>query len=194
MKLDIRGRHVEMSEALEERVETRLNDIFEKYFGDAITANVVFSKDGPMFHAQVSSHVGRGIEMEADADAGDAYTAFDEAAEKLAKRLRRHKRKIKNHRIDENDQTARASSYILAAPSEDTPLDDEDDVIASPRLIAEKKTEIKRLTVSQAVMHLDLEEASALMFENISNNSINMVYRRADGNISWVDSGSIPAS
>ena len=192
MKLDIRGRHVEMSEALEERVETRLNDIFEKYFGDAITANVVFSKDGPMFRAQVSSHVGRGIEMEAEADAGDAYTAFDDAAEKLAKRLRRHKRKIKNHNIDEGDQAARAKSYVLEAPSEDKPLDEEDDVVTSPLLIAENQTAIKRLTVSQAVMHLDLEEASALMFHNISNESINMIYRRPDGNISWVDSGSIP--
>ncbi|MGB0843956.1 MAG: ribosome hibernation-promoting factor, HPF/YfiA family [Alphaproteobacteria bacterium] len=193
MKLDIRGRHVEMSAALEERVETRLNDIFEKYFGDAITANVVFSKDGPLFHAQVASHVGRGIEMDAEANAGDAYTAFDEAAEKLAKRLRRHKRKIRNHKVDESDMALRAASYVLAAPSEDTPLDDDSDVITSPLLIAENQTSIKRLTVSQAVMHLDLEESSALMFHNISNDSINMVYRRADGNIGWVDSGSIEA-
>lgn len=192
MKLDIRGRHVEMSEALEQRVETRLNDIFEKYFGDAITANVVFSKDGPLFHAQVASHVGRGIEMDAEANAGDAYTAFDDAAEKLAKRLRRHKRKLRNHKTDESDMALRAQSYVLEAPSEDNPLDDDADVITSPLLIAENQTSIKRLTVSQAVMHLDLEEASALMFHNISNDSINMVYRRSDGNVGWVDSGSIP--
>lgn len=191
MKLDIRGRHVEMSEALETRVESRLNDIFEKYFGDAITANVVFSKDGPMFHAQVASHVGRGIEMEAEADAGDAYTAFDDAAEKLAKRLRRHKRKLRNHKTDESDMNLRAQSYVLEAPSEDKPLDDEEDVVTSPLLIAETKTAIKRLTVSQAVMHLDLEENSALMFHNLSNDSMNMIYRRPDGNIGWVDAGNV---
>ena len=175
-------------------VEDSLSRILGKYFGHAIDVGVTLGKEGHRFRAQIAAHVGRGIQLRAHGEAEAPYPAFDDAADHLAKRLRRHKRRLRDHH---NDATAEAEvlmaqQYVLAGPSDDEPEAD-DAAPAGPDgapdavIIAEITTEIPSLTVEQAVMRMDLADLSALMFRNSSHSGLNMVYRRADGHIGWVD-------
>jgi hypothetical protein len=151
---------------------------------------VTFSKEGhgkPRTRAHISIQIGKNIMVVADAVETDAYASFENAAEKIGKQMRRYKRRLRDHheRQDEDSeaQSERATDYVLAAATEqDTAQTDE-----NPVVIAEMTTDILTLAVSDAVMRLDLSGQPALLFRNASNNEINMVYRREDGNIGWVD-------
>ncbi len=185
MRLIIEGHQVQMSPALNERVETTLDGIFEKYFGDAVSAQVLFRRSGQGFAASLDTHVGKHIHLASEGKAGDAYSAFDLAATRLAKRLRRHKRKLRDHHADlDQRKIDKAKSFVLAAAPEEEP---ETPATEAPTIIAETPTWIPTLSVAEAVMHLDLSDQPALMFRNASHLGLNMIYQRADGHISWVD-------
>jgi hypothetical protein len=136
----------------------------------------------------VAVHIGRGIQIQAQGDADEPYPAFDTAAEHLAKRLRRYKSRLRDHhkRSGPTAETLLARQVILAADDSDRELA-EDDVAGSPAVVAEMTTEIASLTVSEAVMRMDLADQPALMFRNSSHDGLNMIYRRSDGNIGWID-------
>jgi ribosomal subunit interface protein len=194
MNLTVNGKGIDVGEALRAHVGEGLDRMFEKYFSNPIEATVTFSKQGYRFHATISVHVGRGILMQAEDDGGDAYAAFDITAETISKRLRRHKRRLRDHHRAETDSYA-ARQFVLAADiGEEMVVDaaDSADGHAAPVIVAELEADIPTLTVGEAVMRLDLAETQAMLFHNRAHGGLNMVYRRNDGNIGWVDPASKP--
>jgi ribosomal subunit interface protein len=189
MNLTVNGKGIDVGEALRAYVAEGLEKVFEKYFSNPIEATVTFSKQGYRFHVTISVHVGRGILMQAEDDGGDAYAAFDIAAETISKRLRRHKRRLRDHHRVPSDSYA-ATQFVLAADvGDETALDGLDGANGAdhPVIVAELEADIPTLTVGEAVMRLDLAETQAMLFHNRAHGGLNMVYRRNDGNIGWVD-------
>jgi len=192
MKIALTGRHLEVGEALRRHVEDRLNDGVAKYFGHAIESHVVVAQEASEIRADIQVHVGRGILVQGHGQADDAQVAFDLALERISKRLRRYKRRLRDHRkagSGRREDVLRAQQYILAGPSlgAEEEDDEEDEEDSRPVVIAEMTTEIERMTVGEAVMRLDLAGDAAIVFRNAAHGGLNVVYRRADGNLGWVD-------
>jgi ribosomal subunit interface protein len=192
MNLTVNGKGIDMGEALRTHVADSLDRVLDKYFSNPIDATATFSKQGHLFKVQISVHVSRGIVMQADGEGADPYLAFDGAAETVAKRLRRHKQRLRDHHREPNDSYA--AKYFVLADAESEASAPEADGIEAPAVIAEMEADIPTLTVSQAVMRLDLAGLSAMMFHNRAHGGLNMVYRRGDGNIGWVDPALKPGS
>jgi len=189
MNLTVKGKNIDVGDALKSHVAESLDKIFGKYFGDPIESTVTFSKQKYFFVAQVSVHVGSRILLQSEAEAEQPYTAYDLAAEHLVRRLRRYKNKLRDHHRTEI-KTLRAAQYVLAAGEEELPeASSEHNHEASPIIIAEMHTDIPMLSVSEAVMHFDLANHQAMLFLNKAHGGLNMIYRRQDGNIGWVDPG-----
>jgi ribosomal subunit interface protein len=197
MQLSVTGKQIEIGEALRRHVEGSLGSILEKYFKTAIEAHVIVSKEAHLSRAEISIHIGRGIVVNARATASEAYLAFDAAAERLAKQLRRYKRRLRDHHAKGREPAGageRAMDYVLApieeeeaeaaAEGEETETDGAN---GAPAVIAEMSTELPSLTVGEAAMRMDLAEAPVLLFRNRSHGELNLVYRRSDGNIGWID-------
>jgi ribosomal subunit interface protein len=195
MQLTVTGKQVDVGNALRRHVEVALETLLGKYFGTAIEAHAVFAREAHLIHAEISLHIGRGIVVNSSAVASDHYPAFDAAAERLAKQLRRYKRRLRDYHGKARapaEPGEMARSFVLA-PVDEEALDEEpvggeagaDD--ASPVVIAEMSTELPRLTVGEAAMRLDLANAPVLLFRNRTHGELNLVYRRGDGNIGWID-------
>jgi ribosomal subunit interface protein len=185
MNLTVKGKNIDVGDALRTHVSEALDHGIGKYFGNPIEATVTFTKESHLFVTDLSVHIGRNIQMHAESSADQAYIAFDRAMEHLTKRLRRHKRRLRDHHRAEIE-SFRASQYILA-PQEDEVDAHQANGSDAPAVIAEMQTEIPTLTVGEAVMRLDLSDLKAIMFLNRAHGGLNMVYRRNDGNIGWVD-------
>lgn len=195
MQLSVKGRHVDTGDAFRQYAYDRLSGILDKYFGDAIEASVTLSKDSFLFRAALSIHVGRGLLLQATGEAQDVHPAFDMAADRLAKQLRRYKRRLRDH--GRTPATAAdvlpAQQYILAPEnaSEEAAAEELDGQETmngdQPLVVAEMQTDVPNLTVGEAVMRMDLADQPALLFQNRAHGGINMVYRRNDGNIGWID-------
>jgi ribosomal subunit interface protein len=184
MQLTVRGKQIDVGDALRTHVSDALTSTTAKYFNNAIEANVVFSRNAHLIRSDLSVHVGRNILLQSNAEAESPYHAFDAAANKLAKRLRRYKRRLRDHHNGDSQPSLAAQSYILEAESEEIHEGEEP---TQPIVIADVSTTIESLTVLQAVMRLDLGDLPALMFRNQALGRLNMVFRRPDGNIGWVD-------
>jgi len=187
MQLTVTGKQVDTGDGVRRYVEASLSTILEKYFKTAIEAHAVFSKEAHLSRAEVSIHIGRGIVVNAGASASEPYAAFDMAAERIGKRLRRYKRRLRDHHAkarEPADASERAMAYVLAPVIEEA---EEEGIGGGPAVIAEMSTELPSLTVGEAVMRMDLAEAPVLLFRNRSHGELNLVYRRADGNIGWID-------
>jgi ribosomal subunit interface protein len=200
MQLSVTGKQTEIGEALRRHVEGSLGSILDKYFKTAIEAHVIVSKEAHLIRAEISIHIGRGIVVNARAAASEAYLAFDAAAERLAKQLRRYKRRLRDHHAKGREPASElATDYVLAPIEEDEAEPEEQreeaegeeaetgDVNGAPAVIAEMSTELPSLTVGEAAMRMDLAEAPVLLFRNRSHGELNLVYRRTDGNIGWID-------
>ena len=198
MQLSITGKQTEIGEALRRHIEGSLGSILDKYFKTAIEAHVIVSKEAYLSRAEISIHIGRGIVVNARASASEAYLAFDAAAERLAKQLRRYKRRLRDHHAKGREPAGaseRAMDYVLAPIGEEegegAQAEGEEvgtgGANGAPAVIAEMSTELPSLTVGEAAMRMDLAEASVLLFRNRSHGELNLVYRRADGNIGWID-------
>jgi len=190
MHITVAGKQIDVGDALRLHAEAALEDIADKYFGNAIEAHVVFSREAHLIRCDLQVHVGRGILVRSEDEADDAYLAFDGAAERIGKRLRRYKRRLRDHgRTDERarrDQPGR--TYVLQAEGGDETAEPED-AESQPVVIAEMDTPIPQLSVSEAVMRLDLADLPTLLFHNSARGTLNVVYRRRDGNIGWIDPG-----
>lgn len=186
MQINVTGQQIDVGDALRTHIEDAIADTSEKYFSDAMDATVVLSRESFLTRANISMHVGRGIHVRAHEEADDPYAAFDIALAHLAKRLRRHKRRLRDHHKErESVEAARTAEYVIAPlPDDDTVDDDTGD---NPVIIAENQTSIETLTVSEAVMRMDLADAPALVFRNAKHDGLSVVYRRADGNVGWID-------
>jgi ribosomal subunit interface protein len=190
MQLTVTGKQVEVGNALRSHVESALESLLGKYFGSAIEAHAVFAREAHLIHAEISLHIGRGIIINSHASANDHYPAFDAAAERLAKQLRRYKRRLRDHGNKARAPVERgemAMSFVLAPVDEEDEADDGAVNGVAPVVIAEMSTELPQLTVGEAVMRMDLADAPVLLFRNRSHGGLNLVYRRGDGNIGWID-------
>jgi ribosomal subunit interface protein len=193
MPFRVSGKNIDVGEALRSRINARIAEATAKYFDGGYSGHVTVGKEGFGFRTECVVHLDSGIVLEAEALAADAYASADQAAERIEKRLRRYKRRLKDHapgsdgnptRSTSNDATVDARSYIIAAPNHDT---DEEEADFNPVIIAESTTALKRLSVSEAVMELDLTGAPVVVFRHAGHERINLVYRRPDGHIGWVD-------
>ncbi len=185
MTLRISGKNVDVGDALRTHVTDRIEDALSKYFPGGYTGHVTLSREGTGFKSECTLHLDTGIVLQVSAQDQEPRHSFDNAAEKIEKRLRRYKRKLKDHHLHngQSREAFEAASYVLASPEE------EEEVPAdfNPLVIAETSAKVKTMTVGMAVMELDLSEAPVVMFKNAANGGVNVVYRRADGNIGWID-------
>ncbi|MDJ0949424.1 MAG: ribosome-associated translation inhibitor RaiA [Alphaproteobacteria bacterium] len=186
MQLTVTGKQIDVGQALQGHVEEKLQATIAKYFANPVEIHVVFSRDAHELRADLTVHVGRGITVRGHGRHGDPYGAFDVALDHIGKRLRRHKRRLRSHHKnrDKAVEMIEAQQYVLqSADGEGSDVGGLDEHV----VIAEMTTEIPSLTVEEAVMRMDLEDASQLMFRNSAHGGLNMIYRRRDGNIGWVD-------
>jgi ribosomal subunit interface protein len=194
MTLRISGKSISVGEALRDRVSERTDEVLRKYFDGNYSGHITLSKDGFGFRTDCSLHLDSGVTLEAESNAVDAYASADTALLMIEKRLRRYKSRLKDRSarkahvaaaaLSELDGVALdAPSYVIEAPADD------DEVTSgyNPVIIAEATTSMKRLSVSEAVMELDLTGAACLVFQHGSSGRVNIIYRRSDGNIGWVD-------
>ncbi len=195
MTLRISGKSISVGEALRERVSGRTEEVLRKYFDGNYSGHITLSKDGFGFRTDCALHLDSGITLEADSNATDAYASADQALLMIEKRLRRYKSRLKDRSARKayaasaalaeiEAPTLDASSYIIEAPA----ADGEEEVDGyNPVIIAEATTSLKRCSVSEAVMELDLTGAACIVFQHGGNGRVNIIYRRADGNVGWVD-------
>jgi ribosomal subunit interface protein len=188
MQLSVKGKQIDVGDALRQHVETQLKDIIGKYFNGSLDAHVTFSREAHLFRADITVHAGRGIVLQSNATANEPYPAFDQAAARIASRLRRYKKKIVHlHHENHRQEVAMVASSIVLHGEEH---DREEETHDNPVVVAEMTTPIEVLTVGEAVMRLDLGDLPALMFRNRGHGGLNMIYRRPDGHIGWVDPAS----
>ncbi|HRJ60780.1 MAG TPA: ribosome-associated translation inhibitor RaiA [Azospirillaceae bacterium] len=189
MQLTVKGKQIDVGDALRTHVADSLNSVVGKYFNNSLEANVVFSRDAHLFKADIQVHVGRGILLQSASEATEPYPAFDTACDKLGKRLRRYKRRLRDHHGSDEAADALPARYqvIEAEPEDHSDEHAEDANSLAPLVVAEMQTSIDQLSVSEAVMRMELADRPALLFRNRAHGGLNMVYRRADGNVGWVD-------
>lgn len=206
MQITVSGKQLDLSDALRHRVSSMLETISRKYFGDALEAHVTFSRARSFFTCDINMHAGRGLVLRGEGEAADANAAFDDAAEHIAKRLRRYRRRVNEHARDlaqERDGAEAlepAQHYILQQKDEDEPeagpgaeagMSAAAEPVGTARhfatVVAENPAIIARLTVGEAVMRMDLADQPVVMFRNAVSGQFNVVYRRQDGHIGWID-------
>ena len=185
MDVRVAGHQVDTGESLREHAQRRIAEITEKYFSRSVGANVTFGR-GPNndYTCDIVAPVAQGVVLKASHQARQAEMAFNGAADRIEKQLRRYMRRLKDHQAGEQEQAAfveNASYTIFATPA----ADDED--AAFPTIVAERRVDIPDSSVSDAVMLMDLRNTNALMFRNSATGDYNMIYRREDGNIGWVE-------
>ncbi|MFT9187565.1 MAG: ribosome-associated translation inhibitor RaiA [Acetobacter orientalis] len=202
MHIHVSGKQIDLSDALKHRVNAHLGNLAERYFDKALEADVTFSKARSFFTCDINVHAGRGLTLRGEGEAADANAAFDDAAEHIAKRLRRYHSRVTSHaRTTQKDVAPEIGrSYVLSGTPETprskkgrgataAPPEAYDEQETFPAIIAEHTPDIPQLSVSEAVMRLDLAASSILLFRNRKNQQINVIFRREDGNIGWVDTG-----
>ncbi|MBM3600753.1 MAG: ribosome-associated translation inhibitor RaiA [Alphaproteobacteria bacterium] len=200
MQISVKGKQLDVGDSLRGHVESNLGRSVAKYFNRPIEAQVVFSREAHLLRADISVHAGRGITVQGHGLADDAYIAFDGAAERIVKRLRRHKRRLvdqhhgKARGRDEAVEELQGRAYVLTADGDGGEGAAWETSQGQPAIVAEMPIEIPALTVVEAVMRLDLGEMTAMMFRNRAHGRLNMIYRRPDGAIGWVDPADRPAA
>lgn len=195
MTLRVSGKSISVGEAMRDRVSERTEEVLRKYFDGNYSGHITLSKDGFGFSTHCALHLDSGITLESEAMAADAYASADHALLMIEKRLRRYKSRLKDRSARKQHAASAvlsglngadsldAPSYVIEAPSHD----DEDASEFNPVIIAEATTSLKRFSVSEAVMELDLTGAPVMVFQHGSSGRVNVIYRRADGNVGWVD-------
>ena len=194
MQITVSGKQVDLSDALRTRVGTQLDLIAGKYFDSALEAQVTFSRTRSFFTCDINVHAGRGLQLRGKGEAADANAAFDAAAEHIAKRLRRYRRRVNEHHRDlaNRARPEAARQYVLRQEEESAgaaAADDETVTENYATVIAESQAEISLLSVGEAVMRMDLVDQSVMMFRNSATGEFNVIYRRTDGLIGWIDPG-----
>ncbi|WP_299372192.1 ribosome-associated translation inhibitor RaiA [uncultured Tateyamaria sp.] len=186
MQYQISGKQIDIGDALQTHVRDELGSVVQKYAERPTNANVVFSKSAHEYVCEATVHLSTGLTAQAKAHATEIYAAFDGCSEKMEKQLRRYKRRLKDHHKDRAQpvELSGAASYILAS---DTGSDDSEPESLQPMIVAEMETKIPSLSVGEAVMQMELAGAPVLVFRNEGKDGLNVVYRRDDGNIGWID-------
>jgi len=186
MRYQISGKQIDVGEALQSHVKSELGIVMDKYSQRPTDAHVVFSRDAHTYVCEATVHLSSGLTAQARAQANEVYAAFDACTEKMDKQLRRYKRRLKDHHRARPEPVvfADASSYILAAGEGSDGAEPE---TLQPIIIAEMEARIPALSAGEAVMQMELSNTNVLVFRNERHGGLNVVYRRDDGNIGWVD-------
>jgi ribosomal subunit interface protein len=191
MTLRISGKSISVGDALRGRVSERTDEVLRKYFDGNYSGHITLSKDGFGFRTDCALHLDSGITLEADSNAADAYASADQALAQIEKRLRRYKSRLKDRSARKSHAAAVAvAAATLDAPSYiiEAPADGDDEVNGyNAVIIAEATTSLKRFSVSEAVMELDLTGAACIVFQHGGSGRVNIIYRRPDGNVGWID-------
>jgi ribosomal subunit interface protein len=188
MDIQVTGKNMELGDALRAHVGERLYDGVTKYFDRGGEAVVTFAKERRGVECEMTARLATGVMLATHGEAGDAYGAFDEALDKLEKRVRRYKRRLKNHHAGDRAAPFETAAYYTLAPLE--PENEDETALASdpvPVVVAESQTQLREMTVGAAVMQLDLAESPVIVFKNAAHGRLNIVYRRRDGHIGWID-------
>jgi ribosomal subunit interface protein len=187
MQLSVTGKQIDIGSSLRSYVQNRLTQAVGKYFDRPVDGSVTFSRDGHEYRADCTVHLASGLHLQSQARSTDIYASFDGAAERMEKRLRRYKSRIRDHHNGASRafDASPAREHVIAAPEHDETTIEP--ATLNPVVVSESAMQLRTLTVGEAVMQLDLMEAPALVFRNSAHGEINVVYRRADGNIGWVD-------
>ena len=188
MRIQVAGRQMDVGEALRTRIEADLSTGISKYFSRATDAVVTVGKNGGAGIAvDCTVHLASGISLQSQGHGGDAHSAFSDALSKLEKRVRRYKGRLRNHHSEQKTPLPAedAAAYVLAPLDEDKEAPES--VSDAPLVIAETTVPVRTMTVSMAVMQLDLSDTPALLFRNAAHGGLNLVYWRGDGNVGWVD-------
>ncbi|MBO1075118.1 ribosome hibernation-promoting factor, HPF/YfiA family [Roseomonas marmotae] len=223
MHITVAGKQVETGEALKVHATEGLKNVARKYFDHALDAQVIFARNRSFFTCGITIHAGRGLTVRGEGEGPDAHRAFDVAAEHIAKRLRRYRRRVNEHSrhlaeerlpaeaetarqvilagpVEEPEEEEEVSNLVEAHPEDGTVADgltakEHDDLLEKQdgggAIIAETPTEISHLTVSEAVMRLDLGQMPVMMFRNRASGQLNVVYRRPDGHVGWIDTAAV---
>lgn len=186
MRYQISGKQIDIGASLQTHVQTELDEVVAKYAERPTDAHITFSKSGHEFICEATVHLSTGLNAAARAHEHEIYAAFDACAAKLEKQLRRYKRRLKDHHRERTEpvELLGGSSYILA--SEERSEDAEPESL-QPIIVAEMEAKIPSLSVGEAVMQMELAGSPVLVFHNEAKNGLNVVYRRDDGNIGWID-------
>jgi len=186
MRYQISGKQIDIGAALQTHVQTELDDILSKYAGRPTEAYVVFSKSGHEYVCESVVHLSTGLNAQATGKATEIYAAFDASCAKMDKQLRRYKRRLKDHHKERSQpvELSDAGSYILESRDESDEVEQDS---VNPMIVAEMETKIPSLSVGEAVMQMEIASAPVLVFRNEKHNGVNVVYRRDDGNIGWID-------
>jgi len=192
MQVQVTGKHVDVGEALRTRVTDELTTSIAKYFDrGGGGADVVVSREGPAFRVDCAVTLATGQHLTTQGTGGDAHVAFDSALEKLSKRIRRYKNRLKSHHGQQVAKQAENAAYFVIAASDADEGEDEPEggaqAFPEPMIIAETEHLVRSMTVSMAVLELDLTEAQTIVFRNAAHGGLSVVYRRPDGNIGWID-------
>ena len=190
MQIQITGKHMDLGEALRGRIESGLEAAVSKYFNRTGDARVFVSQQGPFVEVDCNVHLPSGIVLQSTGKAEDPYAALEDSLDKMEKRVRRYKRRLKDHHAGNTTFPGEpAAESVLRVNGHDVDSDEDqsDASDSAPLTVAETAVQIRTMSVSEAVMQLELQEVPALMFRNAGHERLNMVYRRPDGHIGWVD-------
>lgn len=184
MDVRVAGHQVDTGESVREHAQRRMAEITEKYFSRSVGANVTFGR-GPNndYTCDIVAPVTQGVVLKASHNAREAEMAFNGAADRIEKQLRRYMRRLKDHKVEEGAAYVENADYTIFSPSQ--PAIGEE--AGHPTIVAETRVDIPETSVSDAVMLMDLRNTTALMFRNSGTGEYNMIYRREDGNIGWVE-------
>lgn len=185
MTIQIAGRHMDIGESLQQRISDGLEAAVKKYFDRSFDANVTVEKRGHEIIVECSTHLPSGIVLQSTGHAGEPYAALEDALDKMEKRVRRYHRRLKDHHKRKPLPSEPAAAFVIQAGADESAA--EADLGEAPVIVAETASHVKTMSVSEAVMQLELSETPAFLFRNVKHSGLNMVYRRADGNIGWVD-------
>lgn len=193
--MQVAGKHVDVGEALRMRVSDELTSAIGKYFDRGGDADVVVSRDGHAFRVDCAVTLASGQQLRSHGTGGDAHSAFGASLEKIETRIRRYKRRLKDHHLAATAKAAETASYfVIRSPEGDDDIDWDDGqapavdgAMPNAMVIAETERKIREMTVSMAVMELDLTESQTIVFRNAAHGELSVVYRRPDGNIGWID-------
>ncbi|WP_102959774.1 ribosome hibernation-promoting factor, HPF/YfiA family [Mangrovicella endophytica] len=183
MNLRVSGKHMDVGDAFRSRIEDRVTESVGKYFDGNYSGTVVVSREGNRYSSDCTLHLDSGVIFQAAGEAHDPELSFADAAERIEKRLRRYKRRLKDHHAGANSQREVAYTVMAAIPDEDEDVPEN----FAPAIIAETSLRIGTMTVAGAVMELDRRDSPVVVFRNAGSGEVNIVYRRPDGNFGWVD-------
>ncbi len=190
MTLRVSGKNLQIGEALQEHARSRVAAVLDRYVGGSTNGHVTLEPEGSGYRCELIVHLDSGTTLHAEGRAHEPYASFDQANHRIETRLRRYKRRLKGRHsaTAQNGQVGIAliSNYLIEAPTGDEEMTD-----FSPVVVAEAKAQFKTLSIAEAVTELDLSGVPVLVFRHSSNLTVNIVYRRPDGHMGWIDSSSI---